>query len=66
MLSDSDLRHAKTWRLRKLATDKRKALAFARDSRNRVAYRDYMIEDLEADLSKIAAHLKGRAHAVKV
>lgn len=63
-MRESDLKHIKTWRLAKLATNKRKALAYARDLTKRVAYRDWMIEDLERDISQIKLELSKRATTV--
>lgn len=57
MLLQSDIYDAKPWRLRALATQKRKALRYASDLDNRVPSRQDTIETLERDLGKIAAEL---------
>lgn len=55
----SDLYDLKPWRLRKMATDKRKALSYARTHPG--GLHRLMIESLESDLAMIAAELKRQA-----
>lgn len=60
-MRESDLRDAKTWRLRRVLTHKRKALEGAR--RYPMGLSRLIIESLNEDIPRIRAELKRRTES---